>query len=364
MRFFHCSCLYVTALVQLLQCSLYSQITVTGFNNFDLSDFEKWVHRTASRQRSDGSKFLLESKIAVSNYMVVDGSGHGDFMTVQAAVDDVPVDNLKWVYIQINAGVYREKVVIPYNKPNIMFQGAGRESSIIMWDLAADADGSTADSAAFSSFAPNFTAKGIGFKNAAPPALPGANGKQAVAALLAGDMSAFYGCGFYGAQDTLFDYQGKHYFQECYIEGSIDFIFGHGQSTYKECELYAIADQRYLSGSITAQNRASPTEKSGFVFIGCNITGTGKVFLGRAWGAYSQVIFAYTYMADIIVPQGWDDWGLVDRHGTVDYGEYQCYGPGANNRNRVEWSRRLTETEVQPFLDLSFIDAAQWLHEY
>jgi len=359
----------MTALVHLLQCSLNSQITVMGLDSFDQSDFEKWVHRTASRQRqrSDGSELLLESKIAVSNSMVVDSSGHGDFETVQAAVDAVPEDNSKWVYIQINAGVYREKVVIPYNKPNIIFQGTGRETSVIVWDLAADADGSTADSAAFSSFAPNFIAKGIGFRNTAPPAPPGVNGKQAVAALLAGDMAAFYQCGFYGAQDTLFDYQGRHYFRNCYIEGSIDFIFGHGQSTYKGCELHAIAvaDRGgYLPGSITAQNRATPGENSGFVFIACKITGTGQVFLGRAWGAYSRVIFAYTYMANIIVPQGWDDWGLVDRHGSVGYGEYQCYGPGANRKDRVKWSRKLTATEVQPFLNLSFINANQWLHEY
>lgn len=99
-----------------------------------------------------------------------------------------------------------------------MFQGTGRESYVILWDLAADADGSTADSAAFSSFAPNFIAK----------APPGTNGKQAVAALLAGDMTSFYQCGFYGAQDTLFDYQGRHYFRNCYIEGSNEVIFGHG----------------------------------------------------------------------------------------------------------------------------------------
>ncbi|KAH9325670.1 hypothetical protein KI387_005848, partial [Taxus chinensis] len=299
-----------------------------------------------------------------SRYIIVDSEGRGDFKTVQSAMDVVPINNVGWVYIQINAGVYKEKVVIPYNKPNIIFQGAGRENTVIMWSEDAAADGSTADSATFSSFAPNFIAKGIGFKNSAPPAAPGANGKQAVAALVAGDMAAFYDCGFYGAQDTLFDYQGRHYFKKCYIEGSIDFIFGHGQSTYKGCELYAIAQGGYLSGAVSAQNRASLKESSGFVFIACKISGSGQVFLGRAWGAYSRVIFAYTYMENIIVPQGWDDWGLVQRHRSVEYGQYKCYGPGANTEHRVKWSRDLTDEQVQPFLDLSFINGAQWLHEF
>ena len=73
----------------------------------------------------------------------------------------------------------------------------------------------------------------INLQNAAPPPSPGAYGAQAVAVLLNGDMMAFYECGFYGAQDTLFDYSGRHYFKDCYIQGSIDFIFGHGQSLYK-----------------------------------------------------------------------------------------------------------------------------------
>ena len=105
-------------------------------------------------------------------------------------------------------------------------------------------------------------------------------GWQAAAFRISGDKAYFFGCGFYGAQDTLCDDAGRHYFKECYIEGSIDFIFGNGRSMYKvanpllttkisfgcrfqvcnkmwwqclqNCELHSIA-QRF--GSIAAQNR-------------------------------------------------------------------------------------------------------------
>lgn len=56
---------------------------------------------------------------------------------------------------------------------------------------------------------------------------------QAVAARIFGDRSAFFDCGFMGFQDTLWDVQGRHLFENCYIEGAIDFIFGRGQSIYK-----------------------------------------------------------------------------------------------------------------------------------
>ena len=70
-------------------------------------------------------------------------------------------------------------------------------------------------------------------KNTAPPPSPGEVGAQAVAIRISGDQTAFYGCGFYGAQDTVHDDQGRHYFKECFIQGSIDFIFGNAKSFYK-----------------------------------------------------------------------------------------------------------------------------------
>ncbi|KAJ7513452.1 hypothetical protein O6H91_23G000200 [Diphasiastrum complanatum] len=297
--------------------------------------------------------------LQISKYMIVDQQGGGHFKTVQAAVDSVPVGNSQWVYIQINAGIYREKVCIEYNKPYIIFQGAGRSQTVISWGDTAEGEG-TANSATFSALASNFIAKGIGFQNTAQPPPPGAQNRQAVAALLSGDMAAVYSCGFYGAQDTLFDYQGRHYFKDSYIEGSIDFIFGHAQSMFRGCELHAIAES---TGSLTAHNRWNPSENSGFVFVNCIISGTGQIFLGRAWGAYSRVIFLYTFMNNIILPEGWYDWGDPGRQETVFYGQYKCSGPGSSEGARVKWSHELSDQEAQPFLQVDFIDGQSWLQE-
>lgn len=81
----------------------------------------------------------------------------------------------------------------------------------------------------------------------------------------------------------------------------------------QSCELHEIATQNYISGSITAQKRSSSAENTGFVFINCIISGTGQVFLGRAWGPFSRVIYLYTYMNDIIIPAGWQDWSNPSR---------------------------------------------------
>jgi hypothetical protein len=66
-------------------------------------------------------------------------------------------------------------------------------------------------------------------------------------------------------------------------------------------------------GALTAQNRQSMLEDTGFSFVNCRVTGSGALYLGRAWGTFSRVVFAYTYMDNIIIPNGWYNWGDPNR---------------------------------------------------
>lgn len=227
-------------------------------------------------------------------------------------------------------------------------------------------------------------------QNKAPSPPSGALGKQAVALRVSADTAAFFGCKIIGAQDTLYDHKGRHYFKDCFIEGSVDFIFGNGLSLYKDCHLHAITSSY---GALTAQKRESLLEETGFSFVNCKVTGSGALYLGRAWGTFSRVVFAYTYMDKIITPRGWYDWGDKNREmyvyfslllssktchdlyacivfltnlkqhrrRTVFYGQYKCWGAGADFGGRVSWSRELTAEEVEPFISPSFIDANEWL---
>ncbi|KAG8382432.1 hypothetical protein BUALT_Bualt05G0076700 [Buddleja alternifolia] len=283
--------------------------------------------------------------------VTVDVNGLGDFNSVQDAVDSVPQNNAKNVLILISAGCYVEKVSVPASKPYITFQGAGREVTVIEWhDRASDRgpDGQqlrTYHSASVSVFAPYFSARNISFKNTAPAPMPGMQGWQAVAFRISGDKAFFSGCGFYGAQDTLCDDAGRHYFKECYIEGSIDFIFGNGRSMYKDCELHSIATR---FGSIAAQGRNVAFEKTGFAFVNCRVTGTGPLYVGRAMGQYSRIVFSYTYFDDVVAHGGWDYWDHVsNKNKTVFFGVYKCYGPGAA---AISWARELDYKTAHPFL--------------
>ncbi|KAL5728976.1 pectinesterase [Ranunculus cassubicifolius] len=288
----------------------------------------------------------------------------GDFTSIQDAIDSLPFINLVRVVIKVKAGVYTEKVNIPPLKSFISIEGAGADKTIVQWGDTAQTIGArgqpmgTYSSATFAVNSLYFIAKNITFKNTTPLPQPGVRGVQAVAFRISGDTAAFLGCRFLGAQDTLYDHLGRHYYKDCYIEGSVDFIFGNALSLFEGCQVHAIA-QNY--GALTAQGRTSILEDTGFSFVNCKVTGSGALYLGRAWGTFSRVVFAYTYMDNIIVPKGWYNWGDPNREMTVFYGQYKCTGPGAVYAGRVSWSRELTDAEAKPFISLGFIDGLEWI---
>lgn len=344
--------------------------------------FMRWVRYIGSLQHS--AYTLARNQLADHTYLVVDHAaptvatranytivGNGGaplqlhrFSTIQAAIDSVPVNNSLRVKIFIAPGTYTEKIFVPHTKPFITLQGTNTSTTIITWNDTANklgADGKpigTYNSATVAIDASYFIARNITFKNAAPVPGKGSIDGQAVALRISGDAAVFLGCQFVGAQDTLYDHKGRHFFQNCYIEGSVDFIFGDGLSMYKACHLHAIGVA--YQQAITAQSRGSPSDDSGFSFINCKVTGSGQLLLGRAWGTFSRVVYSFTYMDQVVLPTGWYDWGDPRRQATVYYGQFRCYGPGANALARVSWSKELTLQEAQPFLELDFIDGNEW----
>ncbi|XP_047945143.1 probable pectinesterase 29 [Salvia hispanica] len=286
----------------------------------------------------------------------------GKSQSIQAAINSVPSNNKNWICISVSAGVYKEKVVIPANKPFIYLKGAGKDKTSVVWS---DSSGTIFQMTTFSSIADNILVQGITFVNGYnyPPSKNMNPVKVAVAARISGDQSAFYSCGFSGYQDTLLDDKGKHYFKYCTIEGAVDFIFGNGQSIYEKCNILLNVGipNPASTGYITAQARKNKYETGGFVFKMCNVYGKGHAFLGRAWYPYSRVIFYASSLSNVIVPEGWQLWSRDEPKSTITFAEERCKGAGSNKPKRVAWEKTLTRKEFKYFTSLSYIDNVGWI---
>ncbi|KAG6672412.1 hypothetical protein I3842_16G056200 [Carya illinoinensis] len=302
-----------------------------------------WTFMASSISEADPDPTRMTSALLIR----VDQSGKGDFQKIQDAINAVPSNNSELVYIWVKAGIYTEKIVVPADKPFITISGRNAAETVITWKEG----GEIYESPTFSVLASDFVARSLTIQNT--------NGGKAVALWVAGDRAAFYGCRIMSNQDTLLDDTGRHYYRNCYIQGDTDFICGNAASLFEKCHLHSLSD---LAGAITAQRRESPSENTGFTFLGCKITGVKSAVLGRPWGPYSRVVFAFTYMSSIVLPQGWDDWGSASNQKTSYYGEYKCYGAGANTSKRVQWSHSLmTVQEAAPFLTMDSIGGKSWI---
>ncbi|KAH8505013.1 hypothetical protein H0E87_012308 [Populus deltoides] len=313
----------------------------------DPSSLNKWfqdnVKPLADRKGTiDPALMAAEAK---PRTIKVRKDGSGEFKTLKDAINSIPTGNKERVIVHIGPGEYIEKLKIERGKPFVTFLGSPSNMPTLSFDGTARKYG-TVYSATLEAEADYFVAANIIIKNSAPRPKGQLKGEQAVALRISGDKSAFYNCRFIGFQDTLCDDKGRHLFKDCYIEGTVDYIFGSGKSLYLGTELHVIGDEK--GNFITAHARNNEAENTGFSFVHCKVDGTGtkKAYLGRAWQQRPRVVFSYTTMSSVVNPEGWSNNFHPERDQTALFGEYKCKGEGANLAARAKASKQLTPGQV------------------
>ncbi|GAB4836627.1 hypothetical protein Ancab_001540 [Ancistrocladus abbreviatus] len=296
---------------------------------------------------------------AESGQKVIKVGPSAEFKTITNALKSIKPGNTNRVIISIEAGQYKEKIKIERNMPYITLLGDPQHKPTLTFDGTAAQYG-TVDSATLIVESDYFVAANIIIANSAPRPDGKRKGAQAVAVRVSGQKSAFYNCRLLGFQDTLCDDLGSHFFKDCYIEGTVDFIFGDGRSIYLNTEIHVIPGDPIAI--IAAQAGKDAKDPGAYVFAHGSITGSGgTAILGRAWMPAAKVVYAFTTMSDVVNPEGWSDNFKPEYQKTVFFGEYQCKGPGANTDKRVPFAKKLTEAQVQPYISLDFIEATKWL---
>jgi len=304
--------------------------------------------------------------------MIVAQDGSGDYTFLQHAIDSIPTDYVCPVEIHIKNGVYTEKIHI--EMPFITLIGESSDQTIITYDdYAFKLFPNGISLGTFNSYtlfvgAANFTAKNITFQNHSGP---GSKVGQAIAVYVDADRVYFKNCRFIGSQDTLFTgplpptplisgsfrgplenavrLNGRQYYENCFIQGDIDFIFGSATAYFYQCDIFSNDLGEEINGYITAASTPLG-QKYGYIFNACKLVSAcakQTVYLGRPWRSYAHVAFINCEVGDHIIKEGWHDWDKPEAHHLTKFVEFNNFGPAANCGMRVSWSKQLVANEAK-----------------
>ena len=303
---------------------------------------------------------------------IIAKDGSGDFASVQAAVDAAPSGGRTPFILLVREGVYHERVIVNRDNLRIIGESAGR-TVITASACARDPDGEGRPKGTFLSATLLVTGSNVEVENLTVrnDAGDGDAVGQAVAVYAAGDRGVWRGVRMIAAQDTLFCgptmpkvardalprvipegvpsvgdcpvVPGRQYFEDCFIQGDVDFIFGPYRCWFERCTLHMNARGGWYTAANTPED--SPY---GMVFSHCRLTGAcapGAAYLGRPWRPFARTVFLHCRMDACVSPQGFADWeggaGVTGR-----CGEYGTTGARGDLSLRHPQERRLTAEEA------------------
>ena len=277
---------------------------------------------------------------------VVAQDGSGQFRTIQEAVARIATGTPERpATIYVRRGVYRELVYVQREKRHVRLIGEDPEETVLVYGLHAGMKG--LDGAPIGTFrtatlhldADDFTVENLTIRNDAGPV------GQALAVAVHGDRVLFRNSRLLGHQDTLFLNRGRHYFTNCTVEGTTDFVFGGATAWFEGCELRALASS-YVTAAATP-----PEAEFGFVFHRCRVTVAAgeQSYLGRPWRDHAATLFLRSELGAGIRAEGWHNWDRPWSEATSRFAEHRNTGAGAAGTagSRVTWSRELTAAEAE-----------------
>ncbi len=319
--------------------------------------------------------------------ITVGSSDDCDYKTIQEAVDsikDTHTEKYRAV-INIRPGVYEEEVHI--DTPYVSLVNTSKsEDVIITYDKANghpdEAKNFGTDKTATVTIGENaegFKAENITFVNSYNIDEPDTDVRaqvQAVALETLADKVVFEGCKMIGRQDTLYlkgasmgqTVEGecnsaRVYLKDCYIEGTVDFIFGDATAYFDNCQLYM--NYYKNGGHFTAPN--TTLYNVGYVFNECTLSVdktyteefASKIDLGRPWqcdSAYpnygSNSVYINCTMPEIMNEAGfslWDDTTVVNKVRFMEYGSKQSNGKALDLSGRADFVKILTDEQAAAY---------------
>ncbi|KAJ5946751.1 Pectinesterase catalytic [Penicillium verhagenii] len=322
---------------------------------------------SASTTATTSATTTTSSATATSTY-VVDATS-GPYKNVTAAIAALPSDGNEYT-IYVKAGTYNEQISITRTGKTILrgettFENDYTQNTVTISYSNGELTSAGEDESTPVVNAKNSDGKGlaiynINFQNTYPQT----TNTAALAADFYGYVQA-YGCSFIGYQDTLLANKGTQVFSNCYIEGSIDYIWGFSTAYFYQ----SVIATNTAGACVAAMSRASATATGGYVFDSCVVTYTSTygstyedTWLGRPYSEYSRVVYMNSYLDKHINPAGWHIWSTsAPQTDYVTFGEFNNTGPSSWSSSRASFATNLTETEADAYTLANWIGDTSWL---
>lgn len=326
--------------------------------------------------------YMPATALASTSINVGKGNGY-DFNSVEAAVESISgvPTQANPVNIYIDKGVYEECVNI--DKPYVNLIGRGKADEVVITydkangheDKSKNAGTEKSATVMVGAAAKGFSAKNITFENSYNLTDTSRKQTQAVAFESLADKVVLEDCRFIGRQDTLYlkgaskgqsvygsSNNARVYLDNCYVEGTVDFIFGDATAYFDKCRLNMAYYEN--GGHFSAPN--TTLFNIGYVFNECELTVDkaytaalqNKLDLGRPWQCDadypnygSQSVFINCKLPELLSEQGfsrWDDKTLTNKIRFAEYGSRTASGK-ADLSKRADFVRQLTKEQAEAY---------------
>ncbi|KAJ5546964.1 Pectinesterase catalytic [Penicillium frequentans] len=324
---------------------------------------------TASASAATGTSSTTTTSAADATSTYVVDSTSGPYKNITAAIAALPSDGNEYT-IYVKSGTYTEQISITRTGKTILRGETTFENDYTQNTVTIEYSNGELTSAGEDETTPVINAKNsdgkglaiynINFRNTYPQT----SNTAALAADFYGTVQA-YGCSFIGYQDTLLANKGTQVFSNCYVEGSIDYIWGFSTAYFYQSVIAA----NTAGASIAAMSRSSATATGGYVFDKCVVTYTSTygttyqdTWLGRPYSEYSIVVYMNSYLDKHINPAAWHIWSTSSpQTDYVTFGEYNNTGPSSWSSSRASFATNLTETEAEAYTLSNWIGDTSWL---
>lgn len=319
--------------------------------------------------------------------IIVDSKGNGDFTTIQEALKVQDEE----VFITLKSGTYYGQIFS--TKKKLYIKGENPERTIITGKIGAkDPFGDGSITGTFRSYTAYFSGESVTLENLTieNTAGQGTLVGQSVALYASASFVFCKNVRLLSYQDTLFTaplpekerlpggFRGpeenlprKHstqFYENCYICGTVDFIFGSADAFFKNCTIGVreTTTECYITAPST------PKGKTGYIFDSCKIkkhidnfadshgentsknvnnTKHEKIYLGRPWREFAKCCWLNSIFSDIICKDAWDNWSNTENEKTTTFAVYKntWKHPGIAGISEKDFQRFQNGLENQMF---------------